>query len=164
MSNSGNIHEHIKTVCEKARNMCSWILRTFTSRSPVLMLTLWKSLVLPILDYCSQLWSPTNKGLIQQIESIQQSFTRKIAIGNLTDNYWDRLSHPSSTRCNVDVSATPSFACRRSLRVMCLTFLVKVTVVFLNFTILLTEMVGHVPFHPSKETALLESSSSERVA
>ena len=57
------------------------------------MLTLWKSLVLPILDYCSQLWSPSNKGLIQQIESIQQSFTRKIAIGNLTNNYWDRLSH-----------------------------------------------------------------------
>ena len=93
MSNSGNFNEHIKSVCEKASNMCSWILRTFTSRSPVLMLTLWKSLVLPILDYCSQLWSPSNKGLIQQIESIQQSFTRKIAIGNLTNNYWDRLSH-----------------------------------------------------------------------
>ena len=92
MSNSGNFHEHIKTVCEKARNMCSWILRTFTSKSPVLMLTLWKYLVLPIMDYCSQLWSPTNKGLIQLIESILQSFTRKFAIGNLTDNYWDRLS------------------------------------------------------------------------
>ena len=36
---------------------------------------------------------PINKGLIQQIESIQQSFTRKIAIGNLTNKYWDRLSH-----------------------------------------------------------------------
>ena len=35
----------------------------------------------------------TSIGLIQQIESIQQSFTHKIAIGNLTDNYWDRLSH-----------------------------------------------------------------------
>ena len=93
MSNSGNFNEHIKTVCEKASNMCSWILRTFTSRSPVLMLTLWKSLVLPILDYCSQLWSPSNKGLIQQIESIQQSFTRKVAIGKLTNNNWDRLSH-----------------------------------------------------------------------
>ena len=30
------------------------------------MLTLWKSLVMPILDYCSQLWSPSKVGEIQQ--------------------------------------------------------------------------------------------------
>ena len=93
MSNSGTFSEHINTTCEKARNMCSWILRTFRSRSPVLMKTLWKSLVLPILDYCSQLWSPCRQGQIQQIETIQQSFTRKIALNNVSSNYWDRLSH-----------------------------------------------------------------------
>ena len=42
------------------------------------MLTLWKSLVLPILDYCSQLWSPSKK-----------AFTRKIRSSR--KDYWDRL-------------------------------------------------------------------------
>ena len=54
------------------------------------MLTTWKSLVLPILDYCSQLWSPQNKGDIQMIEDIQKSFTRKIFFHGRED-YWDRL-------------------------------------------------------------------------
>ena len=74
-----------------ARNMCLWILRTFQSRSADLMLTMWKSLVLPILDYCSQLWSPTKVGQIQEIEDIQKSFTRKIWHVNRGD-YWERLS------------------------------------------------------------------------
>ena len=78
MSADGSFSEHIKKTSLAARNMCSWILRTFRDRSHSLMLTTWKSLVLPILDYCSQLWSPQKKGEIQQIEDIQRSFTRKI--------------------------------------------------------------------------------------
>ena len=69
--------------------MCSWILRTFYSRTPLLMLTLWKSLVQPILDYCSQLWCPTTPGLIKQIEEIQRSFSRKIKASR--SGYWERL-------------------------------------------------------------------------
>ena len=54
------------------------------------MLTLWKSLVIPHLDYCSQLWSPQEQGLIQSIENVQKSFTRQIA--NMKQfNYWERL-------------------------------------------------------------------------
>lgn len=53
------------------------------------MLTTWKSLVLPILDYCSQLWCPISKGEIRKLERIQQSFTRKISGQN--GNYWERL-------------------------------------------------------------------------
>ena len=90
MSNNMTFSEHINKVCEKARDMCSWILRTFRSRSPQLMLTLWKSLVQPILDYCSQLWCPISIGQIKQIEEIQKSFTRKIKTDNNPD-YWSRL-------------------------------------------------------------------------
>ena len=53
MSANGSFRQHISEMCQAARNMCSWILRTFQSRSPELMLTLWTNLVLPILDYCS---------------------------------------------------------------------------------------------------------------
>ena len=52
---------------------------------------MWKSLVLLILDYCSQLWCPQKKGNIQMIEEIQKSFTRKIPMHGRED-YWDRLS------------------------------------------------------------------------
>ena len=91
MSSDGTFSEQINKICQSARDMCSWILRTFKSRSPVLMKTTWRTLVLPILDYCSQLWCPTKPGQIKQIESIQQSFTRKIASN--ASNYWERLSN-----------------------------------------------------------------------
>ena len=90
MSDDGTFKQHIENMCQSAKNMCSWILRTFQSRSAELMLTLWKSMVIPILDYCSQLWSPSKIGEIQQIEEIQKSFTRKIKSSNRAD-YWERL-------------------------------------------------------------------------
>jgi hypothetical protein len=92
MNDSGSFVDHINKICEKAKDMCSWILRTFKSRTPFIMKTLWKSLVLPILEYCSQLWCPIIPGLIQKLEAIQQSFTRKIKLDEKLD-YWDRLSH-----------------------------------------------------------------------
>ena len=90
MSADGSFSEHIRKICTTARNMCSWILRTFTDRSRDLMLTTWKTLVLPILDYCSQLWSPLKKGDIQLIEDVQRSFIRKI-YSHAREDYWDRL-------------------------------------------------------------------------
>ena len=54
------------------------------------MMTLWKALVQPILDYCSQLWCPIRPGQIKQLEKIQKSFTRKISLGEKL-NYWERL-------------------------------------------------------------------------
>ena len=91
MSSDATFSKHIENICQSARNMCSWILRTFTDRSEDLMLTMWKSLVLPILDYCSQLWCAQRKGDIQKIEDIQKSFTRKIPLYR-GENYWDRLA------------------------------------------------------------------------
>ena len=91
MSNTGTFSEYINKVCQSARDMCSWILRTFRSRSPDPMKTTWRSLVIPILDYCSQIWCPIKPSQIKQLESIQQSFTRKIK-ANDSPNYWERLS------------------------------------------------------------------------
>ena len=90
MSSDGSFTEHIKNMCQSAKNICGWILRTFSTRSHDLMLTTWKSLVIPIVDYCSQLWCPLKKGDIQLIEDVQKSFTRKIFSHGGKD-YWDRL-------------------------------------------------------------------------
>ena len=54
------------------------------------MITLWKSLANPIIEYCSQLWCPLNIGDIQRIEIIQWSYIRKIN-GYYGLNYWEVL-------------------------------------------------------------------------
>ena len=79
MSSSGDFKEHISNVVETVKELSAWILRSFKSRSPLLMLQLWKSIVIPRLDYCSQLWSPHQIGLIQQIEELQRSYVKHIA-------------------------------------------------------------------------------------
>ena len=91
MSNDCKFKEHIDQVIEKAKNMASWILRTFRTRECRPMVLLFKMLVLPILEYCSVLWSPQDVGSIQKLESIQWSFIRKIT-SNTESNYWKRLA------------------------------------------------------------------------
>ena len=54
------------------------------------MLTLLKSLVIPLIEYCCQLWNPWKPKDIQAIEAIQRTFTCKITeVQHL--NYWERL-------------------------------------------------------------------------
>ena len=53
-------------------------------------MTLYKSLVRPLLEYCCPLWNPSKLSDIQSLESIQRNFTSKISgLQNLS--YWDRL-------------------------------------------------------------------------
>ena len=80
----------IDDIVKTANKLCGWILRTFKTRAPKLMILLWKSLVLSKLDYCSQLWSPTAKGDIQKLEMVQRSFIRKIDDMRHLD-YWTQL-------------------------------------------------------------------------
>ena len=92
MSNDGQFTEHIRHMIKEAKQQCSWILRTFRTREPLLMITLWKSLILSRLEYCSQLWCPLKKGDIQDIEMVQRCFIRKIpGCGHLS--YWEQLKH-----------------------------------------------------------------------
>ena len=58
MSSNCSFEFHIQNVCKKCSNLSDWILGTFTTRDSIIMMTLFKSLVLPRLDYSSQLWSP----------------------------------------------------------------------------------------------------------
>ena len=55
-----------------------------------LMLTLVKSLVIPLLEYCCQLWNPWKARDIQSIKAIQRTFTNKITEVQYL-NYWERL-------------------------------------------------------------------------
>lgn len=90
LSDNGSFSHHITETVKKAKAMAGWVLRTFVSREPKVMLTLWKALVQPTLDYCSQLWSPYKKGNVQRLETVQRAFTRQIR-GLRHLNYWEHL-------------------------------------------------------------------------
>lgn len=81
---------HIRTIAAKARQKAGWVLSVFHTRSPLIMLTLYKSMVRSLLEYCSPLWNPKNIGDIQTLEGVQRTFTSRIA-GCYELDYWERL-------------------------------------------------------------------------
>ena len=91
MSSDAHFSEQISNTILSAGLKCGWILRSFKTRDRLPMITLWKSLVAPILDYCSQLWCPTNPGQIQRLEMVQLNFFKKISGLDGLD-YWQQLA------------------------------------------------------------------------
>ena len=90
MSNDGTFTKQIQEAVTKANRQTGWIFRTFRTRNPECMLTLFKSTVLPLLEYCSQLWCPSKLGDIRKLEAVQRSFTHRVSgLNNLS--YWQRL-------------------------------------------------------------------------
>ena len=90
MSNNGTFRQHVNKVVNTANQLCGWVLRTFRTRQRLPMLMLWKTLIRPKLEYCCQLWCPTQTGDIQALEQVQRSFIRKISgLQNLS--YWQQL-------------------------------------------------------------------------
>ena len=81
---------YILDITGKARQKAAWILSVFHSRSPEIMLTLYKYKVRSLLEYCCPLWSPTKVTDIQELENVQKIFITKIA-GMSELNYWERL-------------------------------------------------------------------------
>ena len=78
MSENCDFDSHIASVAKKCSRLCGWILRTFSTRSKSVLLTLFKSIVLPHLDYGSQLWSPYKIKSINALEKVQRVFTKHI--------------------------------------------------------------------------------------
>ena len=89
VNNKGNFDDHIANVCAKVKQKAGWILRTFQSRQPFLLKLLWKQLVQPHVDYCSQLMTLT-AGNLARVENLQRNYLRKITVMREL-NYWERL-------------------------------------------------------------------------
>ena len=90
MSHDATFTAHIGNIVTKAQSAISSICRCFKTRTPEVMIQLWKSIVMPHLDYCCQLWNPKKKGEINKLEILQKNFTRRTAGANQLD-YWERL-------------------------------------------------------------------------
>ena len=90
MNCSANFSSEIENVISKSNRQAGWVLRVFKTRQPYPMMTLYKAMIRPHLEYCCQLWSPITAGAVRRLEGVQRSFTARIAgISHL--NYWDRL-------------------------------------------------------------------------
>ena len=83
---------HIENTVTAASKLVGWGLRTFHGRGRSVMMTLLKSLVQPKLDYCSQLWSPSDQGAINKLESVQHHLINRIKDDRLSGlSYWEKL-------------------------------------------------------------------------
>ena len=82
---------HISQTIKKARRIAGMIVRTIKNRFPIIMSSLFKSLVRPILEYANAVWCPYKKKHIHELEKVQRQFTKRIkGFKNLT--YTQRLS------------------------------------------------------------------------
>ena len=77
MSENCDFDSHIASVAKKCSRLCGWILQTFSTRSKSALLTLFKSIVVPHLDYGSQLWSSYKVKNIKALEKVRV-FTKHI--------------------------------------------------------------------------------------
>lgn len=92
ISDNASFDCHITNVVAKARRNMGWIFRTFQTRDAHTLITLYKALILPIVEYCCQLWSPTSIGQIRKLEGVQRTYTSRIqGLDNM--DYWQRLEH-----------------------------------------------------------------------
>ena len=85
-----NFTEQVQSVVSKSKKMTGLIMRAFKNKEPELMLNLYKTYVLPIVEYGSCVWNPRLKKDIILLESVQKSYTKRIK-GMTHLSYEERL-------------------------------------------------------------------------
>lgn len=82
--------KQLDSVIGKAKQRIYLILKSFQSRDIRLLVSAYKTYILPILDYCSSIWSPHKVTDIDRLENVQRYFTKRLK-GLWDVNYVDRL-------------------------------------------------------------------------
>src|SRR5207245_3796572 len=67
---------HIDSIIAKSKQRLYLIKKSFTSSDCYALVLAFKSYVIPLLEYCSPVWSPSQIGSILRIESVQRLFTK----------------------------------------------------------------------------------------
>ena len=91
ITNDLKVSEQCRQACNRANRMLGLIRRTISSRDPVILTRLYKSLVRPHLEYSSVAWSPHYRKDRDMIEKVQHRFTRLFGALRQLD-YDSRLS------------------------------------------------------------------------
>ena len=83
---------HINKTCSKANKRANLILRCFESKSLESLVSAFKVYVRPILEYCSVVWNPCILKDINNLESVQRRFTKRLP-GMKKFSYHQRLAN-----------------------------------------------------------------------
>ena len=70
--------EHISSVTSRGHARANLILKCFASSDHGTLLRSFTTYVRPLLEYASPVWSPSTKGAISKIESVQRRFTKRM--------------------------------------------------------------------------------------
>jgi len=82
---------HIDQLVAKAKSRIGLLFRCFVTRDMNVLRQAFITYIRPLVEYASSVWSPTQVGLIDKLESVQRQFTKRIPV--LYDlSYSDRLS------------------------------------------------------------------------
>ena len=87
---NGKVGMQCRLAAKAATFTLGQIKRNFNTRSPSLMLKLYKQYCRPKLDYCTQVWNPCYKKDINVLEAVQKRFVSLIK-GLKSDTYEDKL-------------------------------------------------------------------------
>jgi len=91
-----NFSSHISSIIAKAKQRAFLLRRTFVCSDWRVLILAFKTYILPLLEYCSPVWSPCSVAEILRLESVQRSFTKTLpSFANLSYN--QRLSKAGIT-------------------------------------------------------------------
>ncbi len=93
--------QHITDITAKARKLLRFLFRLFKESGPSCLDKLYKSIVLPHLEYCSCVWDPLQKTYISMIERVK-SFAARVSPGTGYKTQLILNLHWASLACNVD--------------------------------------------------------------
>jgi len=90
LDSSLSFFPHIADIVVKARQRVLLLSKVFTTRSCTHLIRAYKTFIIPILEFNSQIWSPCKVGDISLLKSVQRLFSRRL-IGSDTLAYKDGL-------------------------------------------------------------------------
>ena len=70
---------HITQVVKSATLVCNLIFRCFIIKTPDFYINLYKSLVIPKLLYCCEVWRPYLRKHTEAIDNVQKRFVRRVS-------------------------------------------------------------------------------------
>jgi hypothetical protein len=85
---NGRFQEQVSAVAKKGNRLVGMVKRRLHSRCPTLLGKIYKTYILPCLQYASEVWNPVYRVRIDHLEKVQRRFTR---IGQFGHDYKSRM-------------------------------------------------------------------------
>lgn len=139
-SDNMSFSAHIRGIVNKASKVANAIHRSIVNRNAVFLMKMFRAHVIPVLEYCSEVWNPFLKKDIHLLESVQRRFTKRIP--SLRDNSY-------SERCVI--LKLPTLEYRRLLNDLVITYKIMNGLTVINpYTFFSFQTYGSLRGHDKK--------------